>query len=211
MMKHYNLHSFIMRLFLHAKFSQAFLNHIVFLFTWLNLTILKKVLTAWFWNHVALQWMPCMKAIKLFPLWGANATKKTFFKNSVISNPKRVIIEIVLTFWGIIHSFLAPKGVFGFLPSSSVNMAYHTTMLLVTFFGFRGCLGAFASVSVVLFFSTLPDLLCDDFVEIHGSVSPSLRNGLGVFSSVPVVLFFSTLLDWFCDDFVEIIGSVSPS
>ena len=72
-------------------------------------------------------------------------------------------------------------------------------MLLVTFFGFRGCLGAFASVSVVLFFSTLQDLFCDDFVEILGSVSPSLRNGLGAFSFVSVVLFFSTLLDWFCD------------
>ena len=77
-------------------------------------------------------------------------------------------------------------------------------MLLVTFFGFRGCLSDFASVSVVSFFSTLLDWFCDEFVEILGSVSPSLRNGLGAFSSMPVVLFFSTLLDWFCDDFVEI-------
>ena len=44
----------------------------------------------------------------------------------------------------------------------------------------RNALGAFSSVSVVLFFSFLPDLCCDDFVEILGSVSPSLRNGLGV-------------------------------
>ena len=90
-----------------------------------------------------------------------------------------------------------------------VNFANDASMLLVTFFGFRGCLGA--SVSVVLFFSTLPELFCDDFVEILGSVSPSLRNGLGAVSSVSVVLFFSTLLDWFCDNFVEILGSVSPS
>ena len=67
----------------------------------------------------------------------------------------------------------------------------------------RNGLGAFSSVSVVLFFSTLPDLFCDNFVEILGSVSPSLRNGLGAFSSVSVVLFFSTLLDWFCDDLLR--------
>ena len=160
---------------------------------------------------MALQWMRCMKAIKLLSLWGANAIKKRFFKKSVISSLKRVINEIVLTFWGIIHAFLASKGVFGFLSSSLVNLAYDASMLLVTFFGFRGCLGAFSSVSVFLFFSTLLDWFCDDFVEILGSVSPSLRNGLGAFSSVSVVLFFSTLLDWFCDDFVEILDSVSPS
>ena len=66
-------------------------------------------------------------------------------------------------------------------------------------------------MSVVLFFSILLDWFCDDFVEILGSVSPSLRNGLGAFSSVSVILFFSTLLDWFCDDFVEILCSVSPA
>ena len=67
----------------------------------------------------------------------------------------------------------------------------------------RNALGAFYSVSVVLFFSTLLDWFCDDFVEIIGSVSPSLRNGLGAFFSVSVVLFFPTLLDWFCDDFLR--------
>ena len=71
--------------------------------------------------------------------------------------------------------------------------------------------GAFSSVSVVWFFSTLLDCFCDDFVAILGSVSPSLRNGLGAFSSVSVVLFFSTLQDWFCDDCVEILCSVSPA
>ena len=155
--------------------------------------------------------MRCMKAIKLLSLWGANATKKRFFKKSVISNLKRVINEIVLTFWGFIHLFLASKGVFEFLSSSLVNLACAASMLLVTFFGFRGCLGAFASVSVVLFFSTLLDWFCDEFVEILGSVSPSLRNGLGAFPSVSVVLVFSTLIDWFCDGLVEIFGSVSPS
>ena len=75
----------------------------------------------------------------------------------------------------------------------------------------RNGLRAFSSVSVVLFFSTLLDWFCDDFVEILSSVSPSLRNGLRVFSSVSVVLLFSTLLDWFCDDFVEILCSVSPA
>ena len=41
----------------------------------------------------------------------------------------------------------------------------------------RNGLGAFSSVSVVLFFSTLLDCFRDDFFEIIGSVSPSLRNG----------------------------------
>ena len=47
-------------------------------------------------------------------------------------------------------------------------------------------LGAFSSVSVVLFFSILLDWFCNDFVdEILGSVSPAtLGNGLGAFSSV---------------------------
>ena len=53
--------------------------------------------------------------------------------------------------------FWLQKDVFGFLSSSLVNLAYDASMLLVTFFGFRGCLGAFASVSVVFFlnFATL--------------------------------------------------------
>ena len=66
---------------------------------------------------------------------------------------------------------MAPKGVSGFLSSSLVNLAYDALMVLVTFFGFRGFLGAFSSVSVVLFFSTLLDWFSDDFVEILGSVS----------------------------------------
>ena len=70
------------------------------------------------------------------------------------------------------------------------NLAYEASMLLVTFLGFRSCFGAFVSVSVVLFFSHLLDLFCDDFVETLCSVPPSMRNGLGVVSSVSVVLFF---------------------
>ena len=155
--------------------------------------------------------MRCAKTITLLSLWGANAPKKRFFKDSVnCLSLKRVFSEIVPTFWGIMHPFLASKGVFVFLSSSLVNLAYDASMLLVTFFGFRGCLGAFASVSVVLFFSTLLGFFCDDFVAIICSVSPSMRNWLRVFPSVSVVLFFSTLLDWFCDDFVEILDSVFP-
>ena len=74
----------------------------------------------------------------------------------------------------------------------------------------RNGLGAFSSMSVVLFFSFLQDWFCHDFVEILSSVSPSLRNELGALSSLSVV-FFSTLLDWFCDEFVEILCSVSPA
>ena len=42
----------------------------------------------------------------------------------------------------------------------------------------RNGLGAFSSVSVVLFFSTLLDWFCDDFVEILDFMSPPLRTGL---------------------------------
>ena len=138
--------------------------------------------------------------------------KKIFQRfSSLFKSIERVISEIVLTFWCIIHSSLASKGVFGFLFSSLVNLAYDASMLLVTFFGFRGYLGAFAPVSVVLFFSNLLDLFCDDFVAIICSVSPSMRNGLRVFPSASIVLFYSTLLECFCDDFVESPCSVSPS
>ena len=67
----------------------------------------------------------------------------------------------------------------------------------------RNELGAFFSVSRVLFSSTLRDWCFADFVEIPGSVLPCLRNGLGAFSSLSVVLFFSTVLDWICGDLVE--------
>ena len=53
----------------------------------------------------------------------------------------------------------------------------------------RNGLGAFSSLSVVLFLSTLPDWICADFVEIPGSLLPFLRNGLGAYSSVSVVFF----------------------
>ena len=56
MMKLYNLHASTMRLFLHSKSSQASLNHIAFLFTWLNLTILKIIKQHFLKkNHVTLQ------------------------------------------------------------------------------------------------------------------------------------------------------------
>ena len=120
--------------------------------------------------------------------------QRRFFKKSVFSsNFKRVFAEIVLTFQCIIHSFLASKGVFGFLSSSLVNLAYDASMHLITFFGFPDRLGNFASVSVVFFFSTLQDWFGHDFVEILCSVSPSMRNGLEVFSSVSVILFFFQL------------------
>ena len=75
----------------------------------------------------------------------------------------------------------------------------------------RNGFGAFSSVPVGLFFSTLLDWFCDDFAGIPGSVPPSSRFGIRVFSSVPVGLFFSTLVDWFCIDFDRILGSVSSA
>ena len=53
---------------------------------------------------------------------------------------------------------------------------------------------------VGLFFSTLLDWFCDDFVEISGSVSSAtLGIGLGAFSAVSAALTFSTLPDWLYD------------
>ena len=60
----------------------------------------------------------------------------------------------------------------------------------------RNGLGAFSSVSVVLFFSTLLDWFCDDFVAILCSVSPAtLCNGLGAFSTVSAAFYISMLID----------------